>query len=557
MKYTIRGKGEIDLQPSDFVAQGGEGAVYAWGDTACKIYADPGKMIPAAKIQELSALTRPNILRPLDIVLDTKNRPVGYTMRRAQNAVTLCQIFPRAFRERQGLTPEAIAKLAEALRDGVQYIHARGMLIVDLNEMNLLVDLAAREILFLDVDSYQTPAFKATAIADSIRDRHAAQFSAGTDWFAFAIITFQMFVGIHPYRGKDFGGRDMETRMRQNISVFHPDVSVPGSCSPFLTIPKPYREWYQAVFAQGKRCPPPDMGTGNSVAVPVVAPLSGRDAMNIKELRRFPAPVVAPILQGLDYGAITTGGVFLGPRHFPLRPDVIVGATPRWNHLIAAWREGSTIHFFDLTQNAALTATLSGDAIMSYAERLYVKSGDVLSEILFLELPAGIQAALNPVADVLSGATTLYDGVAFQSLLGACYAAVFPETGVCHNVRLPELDAYRIINARFENRVLMAVGEKSGRYDRLVLRFDLNYRAYDLRTVPDVTQTDINFATLDNGVCVHAASDDHLELFADTPASPALRTVATCALRGARLFKNGTQLLCANGDALYLLSLTP
>ena len=557
MKYTIRGKGEIDLQPSDFVAQGGEGAVYARGDTAYKIYADPGKMIPAAKIQELSALARPNILRPLDVLLDAKNRPVGYTMRRAQNAVTLCQMFPRAFRERQGLTPEDIAKLAANLRDGLQYIHARGMLVVDLNEMNLLADLTAREILFLDVDSYQTPAFKATAIADSIRDRHAAQFSAGTDWFAFAILTFQMFVGIHPYRGRDFGGRDMETRMRQNISVFHPDVSVPGSCSPFLTIPKPYREWYQAVFAQGKRCPPPDAQSGTPAAIPVAAPLSSGDAVNIRELRRFPASVIAPILSGLDYGAITTGGVFLGPRHFPLRPDVVVGVTPRWNRLIAAWREGSAVRFFDLTQNAPLPAALAGDALMSCAGRLYIKNGGAIAEVRFLELPAGIQAALHPVANVLSGATTLYEGVAIQSLLGACYASVFPEAGVCHTIRLPELDAYRIVNARFENRVLMAVGEKSGRYDRLILRFDLSYRACDLRTVPDVAQTDINFAALDSGVCVHAAADDYLELFANAPASSALRTVATSALRGARLFKNGTQLLCANGDALYQLALAP
>ena len=556
MKYTIRGKGEIDLQPSDFVAQGGEGSVYARGDTAYKIYADPAKMISPAKIQELAALTRPNIIRPLDALLDLKNRPAGYTMRRVQNAVTLCQLFPRAFRERNGLTPENIVKLTARLRDGVQYIHDRGMLIVDLNEMNLLVDIAAREILFLDVDSYQTPGFKPTALADSIRDRHAAKFSADTDWFAFAIVTFQMFVGIHPYRGKDKGGRDMDTRMKQNISAFHADISLPGACYPLTSIPKPYREWYEAIFAQGKRCPPPDAAGAPVVFVPVAAPLSGGNAVEIKELRRFPASVIAPVLLGLDYGAITTGGIYLGPRHFALPPDARIAATPRWNRLIAAWREGTFIRFFDLTENKPLPATVSGEALMSYGERLYVKNSGAIWEVRFLELPSGIQPALQPVASVLPAATQCFDGAAFQSLLGACHAVIFPAPGMAHTLRLPELVAYRIVNARFEKGVLIAIGEKAGRYDRLILRFDPDYRAYDLRVVPDIADTDINFAVLDNGVCVLAASDDHLELFANQRSAPNLRNVAAD-LHGIRLFANGTQLMGAQGDALYRLSLKP
>ena len=556
MKYTIRGKGEIDLQPADFVAQGGEGSVYARGDIAYKIYADPSKMIAPAKIQELAALTRPNIIRPLDVLLDLKNRPAGYTMRRVQNAVMLCQLFPRAFRERNGLTPEDIVKLMGRLRDGVQYTHDRGMLIVDLNEMNLLVDLAAREILFLDVDSYQTPGFKPTALADSIRDRHAAKFSADTDWFAFAIVTFQMFVGLHPYRGKDKGGRDMDTRMKQNISAFHADISLPGACYPLTSIPKPYREWYEAIFAQGKRCPPPDAIAAPALFIPMAAPLSGGNAVEIKELRRFPASVIAPVLLGLDYGAITTGGIYLGPRHFALPPDTRTAATPRWNHLIAAWREGAIIRFFDLTENKPLSASVSGEALMSCGERLYVKSGGAISEVRFLELPAGIQAALHPVASVLPAATQCFDGAAFQSLLGAYYVVVFPVSGTAHTLRLPELDAYRIVNAQFEKGILIAIGQQAGRYHRFILRFDPNYRAYDLRIVPDIADTDINFAVLDNGVCVLAAQGDQIELFAAQRAAPNLRTI-TADLQGMRLFANGTLLIGAQGDALYHLSLKP
>ena len=64
MDVFIKGKGKVSLGQGDFVAQGGQGAVYAKGDTAYKIYADPGKMIPSPKYRNCAALTLPTIIRP-------------------------------------------------------------------------------------------------------------------------------------------------------------------------------------------------------------------------------------------------------------------------------------------------------------------------------------------------------------------------------------------------------------------------------------------------------------------------------------------------------------
>ena len=118
----------------------------------------------------------PEILRPQRVLLDARNRPVGYTMRRVRNAHVLCQLFNRAFRERLGIAPEAMLALVRQLQEGVRYVHERGILIVDLNEMNFLLDDRQRQILFIDVDSYQTPGFPATALMESVRDRHARAF---------------------------------------------------------------------------------------------------------------------------------------------------------------------------------------------------------------------------------------------------------------------------------------------------------------------------------------------------------------------------------------------
>jgi DNA-binding helix-hairpin-helix protein with protein kinase domain len=182
-RYFVQGKGPVRLGKTEFKAQGGEGSVYVKGLSAYKIYADPSRCIAQAKIDELSVLTKPNIIRPLELILDEKNRPVGYSMRYAGKTHSLCQLFPKAFRQRNNLTPELMLRLVRELQTGVAHIHSTGILIVDLNEMNFLVSLDFSELFFIDVDSYQTPSFPATVLMESVRDRHAKSFTTDSDWF--------------------------------------------------------------------------------------------------------------------------------------------------------------------------------------------------------------------------------------------------------------------------------------------------------------------------------------------------------------------------------------
>src|SRR5690242_12394037 len=104
MKVFIRGQGELSLTQGDFVASGGEGAVYVKGSTAYKVYHDPSKMIPTGKIGELATLTDAHICRPDKVLLDPKTHtPVGYTTAFVKDGKPLCTLFTRSFREREGL----------------------------------------------------------------------------------------------------------------------------------------------------------------------------------------------------------------------------------------------------------------------------------------------------------------------------------------------------------------------------------------------------------------------------------------------------------------------
>jgi hypothetical protein len=555
MDLFIVGQGKVSLGETDFVTRGGEASIYARGDVAYKLYTDPRKMLPPAKIRELAALTRPCIIRPEAILLDARNRPAGYTMRRVRDAHVLCQLFNRAFRERQGITSEAMVRLVRKLQEGIRHVHDKGILIVDLNEMNFLLDRALREILFIDVDSYQTPGFPATALMDSIRDRHAAQFSRETDWFSFGILSFQMLVGIHPYKGKHPTLGDLDARMRANVSALNPEVSIPKVCYPFSVIPPALLEWYRAIFEEGKRVPPPEDLRHVILIAPKVSPICGSGQLKTHEIHRFPAEIIAPLPACSMNAAVTTDGLYIAERKYAVGSDVRIGLTPRMNRCIAAWIEGRRIELFDITAGRRLESELEGEALTEYDGRIYVKQDASLNELRFIELPAGIRTALTPVGNAMPNATRLFDGVAIQSLLGSCYASVFPRPGACHSVRLPELDPYRVVDARFDNNVLMVAGIREGRYDRFVFRFDELYRSYDLRIVLDISYAGLNFVVLESGVCLHVNENEELELFSNERGSPSLKVIADPAVHGVRLFKNGTRALFARGDCLYSIAM--
>src|SRR4051812_29166433 len=212
---TVVGQGKISLSSSDFAAHGGEGSVYVKGAFAYKLYHDPSRAIKPAKISELSVLSNHNVIRPLAALVDRNGIAVGYSMKSIPNSLALCRLFPKAFRIRNNVTPGTVFDLVSKLQAGIIHIHSKNILIVDLNEMNFVVGENLSEIYFIDVDSYQTLSFPATVLMESVRDRHSRSFSRETDWFSFAIVSFQMFTGIHPYKGtyEPFAGIMEKTRM--------------------------------------------------------------------------------------------------------------------------------------------------------------------------------------------------------------------------------------------------------------------------------------------------------------------------------------------------------
>lgn len=577
MKVYVKGKGEVSLTQANFVAQGGQASVYAKNGTAYKVYTEPKNAIPEAKFTELSAIADPHVIKPDCLLVQPKGAtPVGYTMQFLQDTYTLCQLFPRAFRERNGIDHDRARKLVESLQERVASVHRAGVLVVDLNELNILTDRAFSALYMIDVDSYQTRSYRAEVIMPSVRDWSvsAAQFSELSDWFSFAVLACQLYIGIHPYRGTHAKSNDvpkekrLEHRMRNRLSVFGADVSIPKACYPFDVIPQHQREWLRAVLQDGKRLPPPDpRGVAPVILAPrVAAPHFVSGTLIITECGKFEGTVLALAESGGSRLVLTDAGLFLDGRM--VRKGLpggttVIGFSPKLSRPFALTLHQGRLSVFDAVAKADSEIALSASEIARSDDRFYARTKTQVWELEIVDISRWSATTTSqltvrtshPVANVLESASRLYEGTAIQNMIGSTFVSLFPRSRAGYQVRMPELDRYRVIEAKFDAGVLMVLGAKDGQYDRLVFRFDESFASYDTRVVDNVTPAALNFVVA-NKVCVSLTEDEKIEAFGAKKAVASLRIAEDPGLGSdMRLMRVGGRVGFARGERLFTIGL--
>jgi hypothetical protein len=533
MQVKVKGA-SYSLTQHDFVAKGGQGSVYAKNGTAFKVYHKPSDMLPTAKMAELATIADPNVVRPIDIVSTTKGQPIGYTMRFVKDTYVLCQLFPKAFKERNKLKPDHILNLVLGLRKSVQHIHSCGVQIIDLNELNLLASKDFSEIFLIDADSYQTKSCRAVYLMPSVRDWSVEphEFSESSDWFSFAIVTFQMFIGIHPYKGKHPDIKKLEDRMKANISVFDKAVSIPKACYSFDTLPAAYRKWYEAVFISGERTIPPSSANPVTViSVPIQQTLASGN-LHIEEIRTYPGPVTQ-FFDAEEAVYIENRGVF-------------VKGTQRWQgsrgKLAILASAGTSPCAVTTTDGRVIVNSLVGTTkevptrhvtdLMEYEGRVFIKMRGKISELGLVSSGNETIPVLGMTVNTMQHATEMYPGVVIENMLGSIFVSVFPKKNARYQIRVEELEEHKVVNAKYDSGVLVVIAVKAGKYDRFVFRFDADHTEYDLRITENINTTDINFVALHSGVCILLNEEEKLEVFSSKKDSRSIKMVEDSILSG-------------------------
>lgn len=560
------------LGPNEHLATGGEGAVYARGSLVHKVYLDPVKARKARlaeKFELLRKLKHPGVAAPVGMLTDKQGAFVGMSFERVQGEA-LCKLYTNSWRDAHQVGADESCEVTLRMRDIMCYAHSEGAVLVDANELNWLVDGVKPTV--IDVDSWQLPGFAATAIMPSIRDPQAVQqFNPGSDWYAWAIVTFQLWTGIHPFKGThpDFPRNALEARMKANVSIFDSKVKVPAAARSVNDIPPALRAWYEEVFQLGARSTPPANLSG-AVALRTAPRLRVQQLLNALLKQERLGNAGGKILAAFQGYAVvkTSHGLKL------------------WDALRKAEKSGVTAQdcAVILNRKAAVLRLAQGDVLLSLtteqtielrhvdraqvssslpsrARKLWQSGSRVFALVDFVanglvELSAlqmGSNSALSIAAQwpVSTLSTEFFRGCFVQDCLGSPFLGVLEGEGLVQ-LKAPALRAYRVIDGLGLDRHnvwLTALRRLDGQTVRIQMNAGLD--EFVVAEEELVAQPDLDGAVLASGVGVIRLGDD-LRVSKGTQT----KVLASCGLpSSARLFSMGSSLGLFEDSEVSRLSL--
>lgn len=568
MKIFVKGKGPVNLDKNHYKGSGGQGTVYCKDGMGYKIYHDPQKMISPAKIQELSMLKMPNVLAPKDVLLDGNNNPVGFSMPFVKDTEFLCKLFVKSFRDKNNISHQGIIDLIKKMQETLVGIHKEGFLVVDYNEMNFLTSPNFEIPYYIDVDSYKTPSFPPTALMESVRDRVSPRnkFTELTDWFSWAVVTFQLYMGTHPYKGRhpNYKPKDWLKMMDDNVSVFHPDVRLPANTQDWAVIPKRHLEWYKRIFLNKERSIPPFADQIGLVAVPKPILISGTDKFEVEYVQDYTSPIRnIKLIGSIDY-AVVDGEVYANKKIFDFNRKAHVelcevqGSAP----VVAFQMPGHDVEFVHTAMsgiNGKNIGRIAADAMMQLDGRIYTMYNGHLTENVCTDFGNGkFVHHSQVVCNIFEPACKMFRGVVVQDILGKCWIAIPYRPGSCYNSHVPELDGYRIIDAEYASGMhagfCVVLAEKSGFYDRFIFRFKLeDFSNYSVRIENNVEIDIVNFVVLPNDLCIMVINDLRVEAFFD---NRKIKTIDNPPFNSSmKLFNKGMKVLFVNKNKLHSVRL--
>ncbi len=554
MKYTIQGKGSVDLVNTDFMASGGEAKIFRKANTIYKIYHNPSDMIPDGKFYELQAIKNRNVRIPMDIILDSKKTRIGFTMEYVDHAEPLCKLFTNAYLEQNDISNDRIVDLIKFMQDTIKSIHDAKCIQVDGNELNYLVDNKTyNTAYFIDVNSYQTKSFPATVIMPSIRDWTAKTFNELTDWYSFAIIACQLLVGVHPYKGKhpDFKKFDIENRMKAHVSIFNKNVQVPQSARDFSRIPGNYMDWFTQILEGGKRIPPPSVIGKADAKVSYVMVVS-TDSFRIKEVQSFDDTILFHSNLNRIPVTKTKKSISIGTSKYAADKDTYLVHSPRKLVPITVKIKDNSLELKSLDKfyTVANGSNINAEELLIIKDTIYVRSGESLLETSFIENNTTISLAIKNVWNIHKNASRFFKNMVVQDLLGSKYLAIpEPERSTFHNIKCAALDKYKILDGKYENGTcILSVSDTVDNTYKLVVIPNVT----DMTTLRFINTSDyspVNFVSLDNGVAI-MLYEDTIEIFSRS--SKNVKVIKDTQLHtNMTLCKQGTAVLFFTDNKLY------
>ena len=259
----------IILEPSQLIQSGGEGMVFAMGDTAVKLYHQP-QPHQAHKLRHLLHLPLPaNVLGPCALVQDDQGKVIGFQMPRLPTSrQPLKQLANPLYWQKNNVQTQAIVHLFQHIHHTLSQLHQANIIVGDLNDQNIFFSLLSPlpTPLWIDSDSYQFTPYPCPVANLNFLDPalyHVSDFSqrpvftAYTDWYAYFVLLVKSLLQVHPYGGTHKQHKSLQARAQAGISILNPAVITPQRARHPETLSDDLLHHLHLVFDKGHREPFP------------------------------------------------------------------------------------------------------------------------------------------------------------------------------------------------------------------------------------------------------------------------------------------------------------
>lgn len=480
---------KIHLTDTCYKAKGGQGSIYLKNNTIFKIYHNKTDLISEQKIHELRDLSPiKNIIVPQKTIYNEQNERIGFTLQCIDNFEYLCKVFTQSFKTRNGLTIKNIADIVDNMRDTLIKIHEKNIVVGDYNEMNFLIDNLFKTVFYIDTDSYQTKSFKCNAIMHQFRDRlfPLGTFNKQSDWFSWSLVSFLLYVGIHPFKGRH--SLSMDERMDNNVSVFDKSVKVPKNID-FNIIPSNHLEYYKRVFINKERDIPPKSEGAENIQVVRKIYVDDKSSVYATLIHKYDSNILDAVYRDGDRWVLTEKSVY--------KNDRLYFNNTRMTHLVFS-SDNSVLQEKGISFNNAIYKITETGIIQT----TYEKFGKIIP------IP-------KTISTVAYNSSKMYQGVILQDIYGKYTATIPYALDLCSNIKIHELDNTRIIDANRQGKWLFVVYKKGNKTNCLIAQLKKNYTQYECSVIENVDFLNINMLVKSNGVVVFNSEDCKFELFTD------------------------------------------
>jgi hypothetical protein len=541
------GSKPLTLLPSDYITSGGEGSIYRKGDIVFKVYHNGfGNNVMENKIKLLGRIKHKGIVSPEEILYDKQDQLVGFTMPAIEGEV-LVRFFNNEYRNRVNFGIRETTAAVYEMKEIVGVAHAHQALLVDANEMNYLIT-PKEEVCIIDVDSWQIGPFKAAVIMASIRDYHTQGFSELTDWFSWAVVSFQLFVGIHPFKGRhpQYKPGAFVERMKDGISIFNTGVLLPSTARDLKDVPANLLEWYEAVFEGGDRSLPPatfETQPGKKILQKTVY-LTGVTGTKVvftkvqefhdKIIKVFPNGAV--LTEKRLYTRTGRVGIELSQLfHRSFRKDEEIWCISTDDGIVAAKDNNPTLLLLDGDTVVQQLPTCMSNILLKYFQhgnRLFYVSSSGITETTFGKMGKVIMTFPGNTWGLSPQSTFFGDGVAVYDALGTPFIVLPFDKTACLIEKEDNLKGKRLIASKgVNNFVTCLVKDSSGQNFKVEILYPNLADSWGTPKtwVGPTDETGLNFAVNHRGTVATIVEDGELIVF--SPVSGQSKTIADKHLR--------------------------